>query len=132
MLKYFDNTPNAGGSSPPPQQPSTETITSDTFTYIGKAGAVNIVNSAAELTAALNAGTPDELRVNLVSKLRDVNGGAGNDILFGDAVNANWLLQDTSWTSAAKATLNPGDPARSREYVLATSLHGTTLTGAAL
>ncbi|NCB21463.1 MAG: Ig-like domain-containing protein, partial [Deltaproteobacteria bacterium] len=134
VLKYFDNTPLPGGSV------STSTTTfngnnySDTFTYTGKAGAVSIVNNAAELTAALNEGTPDELRVNLVSVGKDtVNGGAGNDILFGDAVNANWLLQDTSWTSPAKATLNPGDSVKIvREYVLATSLQGTTLTGAAL
>ncbi|MTJ94321.1 MAG: Ig-like domain-containing protein, partial [Desulfovibrio sp.] len=134
VLKYFDNTPVPGGSVTNTTTTFNGSNYEDTFTYTGKAGAVSIVNSAAELKAALNAGTPDELLVNLVSVGKDtVNGGAGNDILFGDAVNANWLLQDTSWTSAGKAALNPGDSLGIvREYVLATSLNGTTLTGTAL
>jgi len=62
-----------------------------------------------------------------------VTGGDGNDIVFGDAVTANWLLDDTSWTSAGRSALHPGDSLDIvREYVLGTTLKGTTLKGSAL
>ena len=134
VLKYFDNTPVAGGVVASTTTNFYGSLYENRFSYTGNAGAVSIINNAAQLTAALNAGTPDELLVNLQAVGKDsVTGGDGNDIVFGDAVTANWLLDDTSWTSAGRSALHPGDSLDIvREYVLGTTLKGTTLKGSAL
>ncbi|WP_374289762.1 VWA domain-containing protein [Desulfovibrio desulfuricans] len=134
VLKYFDNTPSAGGAVTSTTTNFYGSLYENRFSYTGNAGAVSIINNAAQLSAALNAGTPDELLVNLQAVGKDsVTGGDGNDIVFGDAVTANWLLDDTSWTSAGRSGLHSGDSlAIVREYVLGTTLKGTTLTGSAL
>ena len=59
------------------------------ITYTAPVGSVDIVNSGADLQAALNGGSSSN---SLVSVGNDtVNGGAGHDIIFGDAINTDKL-----------------------------------------
>ena len=134
VLQYFDNTKTGGTTLVTTEFDSWSTNYSDSFTHEGLAGKVEIINTAADLTAALKNGTPDQLTNDPRPIGGDtVNGGAGNNILFADAVNADWLLKETNWPTAAKGNLHAGDSlAIVRAYVLATTLNGTTLTGDAL
>jgi Ca2+-binding RTX toxin-like protein len=78
----------------------------------GSYGSVDIVDSASDLTAALQGGSS---ALNPVAVGNDaVNGGAGNDIIFGDVINTDALPWGTTGNPA-----KPGDlPNGSGVYAL--------------
>ena len=86
-LRFFDNTNTTGTA--------TESFTSGsgcnrvTETVSGSVGQGQIVNSAAELAAALQGGAtmtdPSPVGADII------DGGAGNDIIFGDTINTDHL-----------------------------------------
>ena len=61
VLQYFDNTKTGGTTSVTTKFNKNSQYYSETFTHEGQAGSVEIINTAADLTEALNNGTPDQL-----------------------------------------------------------------------
>ncbi|WP_146029760.1 Ig-like domain-containing protein, partial [Stutzerimonas stutzeri] len=59
------------------------------ISYTAPVGSVDIVNSAADLQAALNGGSSSNSLVSIGNDT--VNGGAGHDIIFGDVINTDKL-----------------------------------------
>ena len=69
-------------------------------------GNAQIITDAGELEAALQQAREEEVAVGSDT----VRGGAGNDIIFGDAINTDRLLpSDTLGANAWAAGLKPGD-----------------------
>jgi len=82
-------------------------------------GGAQIITDASQLAAALDAGTTD---LNPEATGADtLTGGAGDDILFGDALNADYLLAQTDWDHGS---LTSGDSlAILKAYLSATLGH---------
>ncbi|MCT7517488.1 vWA domain-containing protein, partial [Aliarcobacter cryaerophilus] len=97
-LKFFDNTGELSNGSVTigtvKNFNNNNTITGGTVS--GKYGEVDIVNTKEDLTAALIGGSSQDV----VEKLNGdtITGGAGDDIIFGDAINTDhltWIGRDT-------------------------------------
>ncbi|WP_198015331.1 beta strand repeat-containing protein [Nitratidesulfovibrio termitidis] len=82
-------------------------------------GGAQIITDASQLAAALDAGTTD---LNPEATGSDtLSGGAGDDILFGDALNTDYLLTQTDWDHGS---LTSGDSlAILKAYLAATLGH---------
>ena len=82
-------------------------------------GGAQIITDASQLAAALDAGTTD---LNPEATGADtLTGGAGDDILFGDALNADYLLAQSGWDHGS---LTSGDSlAIVKAYLSATLGH---------
>ncbi|PRM86941.1 hypothetical protein CJ669_10080 [Aliarcobacter cryaerophilus] len=97
-LKFFDNTGELSNGSVTigavKNFNNNNTITGGRVS--GKYGEVDIVNTKEDLTAALIGGSSQDV----VEKLNGdtITGGAGDDIIFGDAINTDhltWIGRDT-------------------------------------
>ncbi|WP_373741988.1 Ig-like domain-containing protein [Neisseria sp.] len=90
-LKYFDNTTESGrlGESSDSVGGGYTGSRSVNVTYSGKTGEAAIVDSSVELDSALKHGSVEIVPKAVSSDT--VEGGAGNDILFGDTVNTDHL-----------------------------------------
>ncbi|WP_416191171.1 Ig-like domain-containing protein [Neisseria sp. CCUG12390] len=91
MLNFFDNTV-AEGSRISDQSFSFSTYPGRVV-YQGASGESQVVSTPEELDAALESGTTERV-VNQVSS-DTLNGGEGDDIIFGDSINTDHL----SWTN---------------------------------
>ena len=91
MLNFFDNTVAEGSSI------GNATVNFSTYpssvTYTGASGESQVVSTPEELDAALESGTTERV-MNKVSS-DTLNGGDGDDIIFGDSLNTDYL----SWTN---------------------------------
>ncbi len=80
-------------------------------------GGAQIITDASQLAAALDAGTTD---LNPEATGSDaLTGGAGDDILFGDALNADYLLAQSGWDHGS---LTSGDSLAIVKAYLASTL----------
>ena len=88
-LKFFDNTTVTGNGSVSWQNWwSTDTVT-------GPVGQPQIVNTAKDLAAALQGGSSSTDPAAVGNDI--INGGAGNDIIFGDTLNTDGSV--LNWSS---------------------------------
>ncbi|WP_233568286.1 VCBS domain-containing protein, partial [Neisseria chenwenguii] len=90
MLNFFDNTVS-DGQTITDQSLSVKTYPA-TVVYHGESGDSQVVSNPQELGAALESGTTERV-INSVSS-DTLEGGNGNDIIFGDSINTDHL----SWT----------------------------------
>ncbi|MGE8565149.1 MAG: Ig-like domain-containing protein, partial [Achromobacter sp.] len=95
-LRFFDNTNATGTGSQKIQEGSG--CNSTEYTVSGTVGQPQIVNSANELDAALQGGHSSTELAPVSSDT--INGGEGNDIIFGDTINTDHL----SWAGHAQGT----------------------------
>ncbi|WP_175121092.1 VCBS domain-containing protein, partial [Achromobacter spanius] len=95
-LRFFDNTNATGTGSQKIQEGSG--CNSNEYTVTGTVGQPQIVNSANELDAALQGGHSSTELAPVSSDT--INGGEGNDIIFGDTINTDHL----SWAGHAQGT----------------------------
>ncbi|MNI27008.1 Hemolysin, plasmid [compost metagenome] len=95
-LRFFDNTDATGTGSQKIQEGSG--CNSTEYTVSGTVGQPQIVNNANELNAALQGGHSSTELAPVSSDT--INGGEGNDIIFGDTINTDHL----SWAGHAQGT----------------------------
>ena len=91
MLNFYDNTVSEG--SVITDKTFSFATYPDTVTYKGASGESQVVSNPEELDAALESGTTERV-LNKVSS-DTLDGGDGNDIIFGDSINTDHL----SWTN---------------------------------
>ncbi|MFW3406493.1 VWA domain-containing protein, partial [Aliarcobacter butzleri] len=108
-LKFFDNTDITGNGS----------VKIGNQTVTGTIGKVDIVNTAEQLSAALQGGSTTYDPADLGNDT--IDGGAGNDIIFGDTINTDHLawegrtLPAGSGTEALKEMIKVQNPGISDE-----------------
>ena len=132
VLQYFDNTDTVGSKTTTFTRVNNNSDYEATFVYTGQAG---------QPTIALNAAALGGIFTGLIEQYvtgpsaHDVSndiiyGSAGNDILFGDALNADFMLDpqwqhDNGWMNPNPDLLAGGSMAIITDFLTAT-LHGGT------
>ncbi|MGS1006142.1 retention module-containing protein [Achromobacter anxifer] len=114
ILRFFDNTDSSGdGQIRLPTGWDWFGNPSGYQTVSGKTGAIDIVNTANDLAAALKGGSSTSNPAEVGHDT--VYGGDGNDIIFGDAINTDHL----TWAGSPAGSHNGGGLDSLKDYLTA-------------
>ena len=114
ILRFFDNTDSAGdGQISFPTKWNFWGTPIEWTAVSGKTGAIDIVNTANDLAAALKGGSSTSNPAEVGHDT--VYGGDGNDIIFGDAINTDHL----AWTGNPAGSHNGGGLDSLKDYLKA-------------
>ncbi len=113
-LRFFDNTADSITNATV-YVPYYVGNSSVNLAVTGPVGTVDIVNTAADLNAALQGGSTSKTLDAVGSDV--IYGGDGRDIIFGDSINTDQL----SWSGNAAGTHNGGGLDSLKSYLTATN-----------
>ncbi|MFC4862854.1 Ig-like domain-containing protein, partial [Pseudomonas sp. MAHUQ-62] len=103
-IEYLLNDASSGGNDAVVRIDNITVTSQNTVT--GPTGQVDIVQQASDLTSALNGGSSSTTPVAVGHDT--INGGAGDDIIFGDTINTDYLPWGINGNPAKPADLPAG------------------------